>query len=502
MVFQYLIINFYRPRVQKTQKSSVFYSVVSSVLVILCCAETLYAILIANFSPYLSNYSHYGWSESFEKTIDELEKSYILRDWKQIDFDSLRSELIPRVEKAEKDNDVEEFELALYELKFYLNDGHVWVSGSDYSALNNVEMSFCGNDYGFSMFRDNTGKILAVLTEESSEAEKYGIHDGIQITKWNCETVDEAAAKVRCFDTEYNFSYVENEEIFQPVFLAGKGGDTVNVSFIDDNGDEKTVSLNKTGNYNSRLRKAIRKIYGYEIITSENLFTCMLNEKCGYLRVSNEALYGSDIKEILAMMNGEYPEFREEMENKIQKLEDQGMDRMIIDIRNNTGGYDVLSRTIASLFVEKPVVDECGYYKNGKYGLRDKPTLLGAAKWKDIPVVVLVNGETCSSGDCLAYWLSQGENVQLFGNTYTWGNAQSIGGVIILSDDLFEFRYPIFPSLSIDYEPIVDPKSDRKSRIKLDFQITYDKEEVIRLFSDSAEDDVLNQALDYIMKEN
>ena len=106
MVFQYLILNFYRPRVQKTQKSSVFYSVVSSVLVILCCAETLYAILIANFSPYLSNYSHYGWSESFEKTIDELEKSYILRDWKQIDFDSLRSELIPRVEKAEKDNDV------------------------------------------------------------------------------------------------------------------------------------------------------------------------------------------------------------------------------------------------------------------------------------------------------------------------------------------------------------------------------------------------------------
>ena len=90
----------------------------------------------------------------------------------------------------------------------------------------------------------------------------------------------------------------------------------------------------------------------------------------------------------------------------------------------------------------------------------------------------------------------------MFGNTYTWGNAQSIGGVIILSDDLFEFRYPIFPSLSIDYEPIVDPKSDRKSRIKLDFQITYDKEEVIRLFSDSAEDDVLNQALDYIMKEN
>ena len=150
------------------------------------------------------------------------------------------------------------------------------------------------------------------------------------------------------------------------------------------------------------------------------------------------------------------------------------------------------------MFVEKPVASECAYYKNGEFEFLGNSEILGEARWDDIPVAVIVNGETCSAGDCFAYWLSQGENVKLFGNTHTWGNAQTIGGVCILSDGLFELRYPIYPSLSAEGEPIADPKSDRKARIKLDYKITYDKEGVLKLFSDSKEDDILNQVIEYM----
>lgn len=479
------------------RKSYVIYTVLLSVVSLVCIAESLIVIILIDYSPHLVNLSNESWSSAFEKTIDELESTYVSRNWKQIDFDRLRSELIPKVKKAEQNNDKAQFALALYELKYELYDGHIWVRISDPKVSLEVAELLSGNDYGFVMFKDNAGEYVAVLADEESESSQKGIHNGTVITKWDNIPVERAASQVKCLDSFYTFAYIENEEIFKPVFLSGTGGDEISVTFIDDNGNEKQVTLHKQSRSNTRIHNAISKVYASNY-NNTNYYTCMLNESCGYLRINSESFYRNDFNEYLSALTGDYPLLREDIEAKIEELENKGMDRLIIDLRNNRGGYTHISQNIASLFVDIPMTPDNARLNGDKIEAFEKPRVIGNGRWSNIPIAVIVNGETCSAGDCLAYWLSEGKNTYMVGNTYQWGCAQGTGGTCILPDSLIIFDYPIFPSPTNNGELIAEPKSDRKARVALDYMITYDKKGVLELFSDSTEDYVLNKTIEYI----
>ena len=84
----------------------------------------------------------------------------------------------------------------------------------------------------------------------------------------------------------------------------------------------------------------------------------------------------------------------------------------------------------------------------------------GICKWDDIPIVVLVNGQTVSAGELLTNYLKGSKNVTIMGNTTTWGAAQGTGGSTVLTDSKYEFRFPITPEIGPDHLPIVDVKAD------------------------------------------
>ena len=465
----------------------------------LLCGSVFLVTMVSDDIMNLGDYSKYGWTESVSKTIDQLEESYVTRYWKDIDFEAMREKYLPLVEKAEKENDEAAILELLYELKYDLYDGHVWVIPYDIEGESGVIRNFYGNDFGLSLFRDNVGEVLAVLVEPGSEAEKTGIHNGTVVTRWNGVAIDDAAAEVKCIDPDNTFVYVENEDIFRPAFLAGHGEEKVEISFIADDGTEKTVQLSSIGSYSKRLKNLIETVYSKNIFSSENYYTCMLDQECGYLRVQNEDYENNDyLHFIYSELSGKNPKLYKEIRDKIQDLEDKGMKRLIIDLRNNSGGYSNISSCIASLFVDVEIVPAETYLINEKFGLFRRSFEFGEALWSDIPITVIVNGETCSAGDVLAYWLSRGDNTALIGNTYQWGSSQATGGRCILTDGKIEFYYPIYPALTENNEPIAEPKSDRKSVVNLDYHITYSKEEVVELFSDSEGDHILEAALEYV----
>lgn len=475
------------------------YTVLAYILCSISCLSVFVFTLIADSLLCLGDYSKYGWTESFSRTIDQLETTYITRYWKDIDFDAMREKYLPRIEKAEQENNEEEILLSLCELNYDLYDGHVWLTVHDMDSYSDAVRDIAGNDYGLSMFRDSDGEILAVLVKPESEAEQKGIKNGTVITAWAGEPVDEAASKVKCLDFNYIYSYIENEEIFQPVYLAGHGGETVEVSFIAEDGEEKTVTLSRLGSYNGRLNDALSRIFIADHGIGDNLSTCMLDGETGYLRVKDEEFVSvDDLPSIISQLTYRNDDAYNSLREKIEDLKDQGMKRMVIDIRNNSGGYGWLSQMIASMFVDMEMTPESAYLKGKEFRSLQKPRKFGEAAYSDIPVAVLVNVSTCSAGDVLAYYLSKGNNTVLIGNTYPWGCAQGIGGRCLLTGDKVELWYPAFPDIDENNEPIADAKSDRKAVTKLDYQVTYSKEEVLELFGDSDRDKVLEYALEYL----
>ncbi|MCR5511749.1 MAG: hypothetical protein K6F54_12525 [Lachnospiraceae bacterium] len=213
--------------------------IVTSVVILLLSIIVIWAVYLR---PNVDNYSALGWTDSFEKTIDHLEKEYILNEWKEIDYDRIRGELIPKVREAELNNDEISYVAALYELKYEFHDGHVTIRG-DMAGRNAAIARMAGNDYGFSMFRAKTGEVVAILVDEGSQAYENGIRNGTVITMWDDVPIDEACAGVKCIDREHPFQTAENIYIGQPVFLAGQGGDKLNVTFIGDDNEERSPAI-------------------------------------------------------------------------------------------------------------------------------------------------------------------------------------------------------------------------------------------------------------------
>jgi C-terminal processing protease CtpA/Prc len=154
---------------------------------------------------------------------------------------------------------------------------------------------------------------------------------------------------------------------------------------------------------------------------------------------------------------------------------------------------------VVSLFLEHEINLYTSPYTEKENGIRVPMTIKGDGRWKDLPVVVLVNEGCVSSGDHLANGLAACPNVTLMGMTNACGSAQSIGGVCILPDSKIEFHYPIYLDTTKDGKPYIDAKKDRKGSLVLDEVIDLNEKAIDEIF-EKGKDYELQYAIDYISK--
>ncbi len=467
-------------------------AIVSGFLVMAFSFGTILAVMVSGDMKFY-NYTRMDWAESLDNAITTLDKQYVLRDHKQLDFEAIRSELVPRAEKAQAGNDKAEYLNILYDLCYELHDGHVRVACSDMDAYSEAISRRAGNDYGLSMVRLENGEFIAVCVDERSEAFKSGIENGTVITEWDGVPVEEAAETVKCYMPRMAFSSIENERFMQPIFLAGRGGESVEATFIDKQGSEKTVRLEKRGSYSGRLTAAASPFMRKG--THDNFHAEMLNDNCGYLSIIVER--NDDIKDFIAFAKGEYPEIRDKVRKQLKDLEAQGMDRMIVDIRGNDGGMEDIANAVVSLFTDEEFYVNAGRLADKKVRSTHKVKVGCSGEFKELPVVVLVNLDCASSGDVLAYRFAKCPNVQMMGMTSTWNCAQAVAGNIKLTDSEFDISFASILTLGDNDEIIIDAGPDRHSSIALDVKIPLEKDYVLSLYN-SEEDVELQYALDYI----
>ena len=448
------------------------------------------AFFLMCFCNHFCNFSHMSYSGSMAALIDELEKNYVLRDYKEIDFDALRQEYIPMAAEAEKNGDEVAFVAAVNNLCYEFHDIHISIGIPDVELQNKYSAAMSGMNYGFTMVRLDDGKVIAIHTYEESDAFKKGICDGCEITGWDGEEINEAISKVRCpaSGAFCAMPFSENEDFFKPIYLSGIGGETVRVKFIDSYGNEKEVTVKNEGSNEMRLLHSLGPFMDIGMVdvsdeeSEEFAETVMLDDHCGYLRITSE--HFNEFTDYPADINDDYPQLRKYLISKIEKLRSQGMDRLIFDIRGNEGGYQVVSDEIISLFSKEELVTYKGFY-NGQNFIKYTDQVYktsGDGRYADIPVVILVNAGCASGGDIIAYRLSSCPNVTLMGITTTAGSAQTTGGECMLSNSIVKVYYPITASLDEEGKVLIDSGKDRTSSIKLDVKIPLDYETVYHLF--------------------
>lgn len=430
--------------------------------------------------------------KDFEEGFSCIKEHYVLSDYKGIAWDNLYEKYLPKFQQAEAAHD----EVANYKawnafcMEFY--DGHVRFSpaGNEEQLTEEAGKQLAGNDYGMAMVTLDSGETVAVMVEEESAVSKAGIHNGTVITSWDGQAIEKIKEQV---STEWMpFPDKENEDFYRSVAAAGIGGDTVDITYLDDYGKEQTVTVERIGNYYGRLKRSIERLLN-QPVTEANLSWKKIDDRTACITINN-MIYDS-----WATETGNYSELQQLFREKLDGMKQQGITNLILDLRNNPGGSGQMSMAIASLFAsgEQFWASDGTYNEKSKaYEVVNSYSINGENLWEDGKIVILVNASTNSAADHLAYGMRKMENVTVMGLTKTCGSAQALQGIVLESGELM-FSGSIL--LDEEEEVWIDSDISHVTKTGIDVKVPMTEDAVEAIFGQNR-DYVLEYAVEYMEK--
>ncbi len=225
-----------------------------------------------------------------------------------------------------------------------VGDRYTYYMTKDYleSYLQNTGGHFEG--IGVTVYQTEEGEVIVYSVMDGYPAQKAGMEQGDIITKINGKDIsglslDEVAGQMR-----------------------GEIGSTVEVEvYHPADGQNKTFVIMR------------------EDVIMKSIEFRMLDDEKGYIQISG-------------FKENTYDQFMEAMET----LQEQGMKGLVLDLRNNPGG---LVRSVY-LIGEQLLPQGVMVYTEDKEGKREE--LICDDKYIDIPMVVLVNGNSASASEIFA----------------------------------------------------------------------------------------------------
>lgn len=254
----------------------------------------------------------------------------------------------------------------------YLDDPYA--TYFDGTSSTNFNQTLEGNYEGVGIevtLDNNKVKITKVFAD--TPAKKAGIKVGDYITKVNGESVEGKSLS----DVVSLIKTAKNKE--------------VEITITRDN-QEKTMKVTRT---------TVDMPYTSSKVYEEN------GKKIGYLKIE---MFSNNITK--------------QVKKELESLKKKNIDKLVIDVRDNPGGYLTQVTEILSLFMTKKDVIYQLQTKNNKekvYGTSSKATY-------SYPVVVLINENSASASEILASAFKETYNAEIVGvNSYGKGTVQKTG---------------------------------------------------------------------------
>lgn len=466
---------------------------IACVIAVLCITAAVPACI---FSP---TYRAVDYVEDFETGFHSMKQHYVLAQHKDVDWDSLYDEYLPMFEEANRNRDEVANYITWMRFTAEFHDGHVGFGPTEVTIHDEALELLCGNDYGLSLMQLTDGRFVAVNVEPDSALTHAGIANGTIVTSWDGMSIMEAAEKSDAFGVILSHADLDNELFYKPLYAAGVGGDTVEVSYIADDGSEKSIVLEKTGSYFKRFESTLNILN--KGVDAGNLQWAQVSEDTACLRIKSMM---STTKEEAA---GTYELMKIGIREKLAEYEALGCDKLVIDLRENGGGSGLMVKAIAELFA--PVgehyyctdalwdADKGSYATDAETGAYIKGkdnNYIGEDIWKGKPIVLLVNAHSASAADHLTEVMSEFDNVTVMGFTEPNGSAQGVNGEYLQTGAL------VFSSallLDENGDIFIDAGIDRESKNDIDIRIPFDSNAVEAIFINE-DDYVLNYALDHM----
>lgn len=419
-----------------------------------------------DLDPRIYNLSRLNWMEAFDSLNQIMANRYAYTSWKAIDWEQKYAEAAPKIQQAVAGLDTVLLTATLLEFLYSIPDGHVHLSGN----LSAFERERLSGTFGLNMIPLTDGKIVANIVPEGFSAYEAGIRCGDEIISWNKQPVNEIPElEVYNYFGNFvtNYATTEGRLLSRYQMLSrAKPGTTAVVTYVSDATKEpQTVSLTALDDDKQLQSEA----YFLSIPMpdfSDVIAYDTLTDQIGYLSILWEAAEAFTLEEI------RQSEAYLEVQSAINWFKLLEIEKLIIDLRFNMGGNDVLGSAITGFFYEEPAFyehitwDEAGGFELF-YTILTQPE----QPYFDGDVVVMVSPNCISTGEGIPMMLQRLPNAQVVSFWGTNGSFGMAGETVIFSDSLFGIQYPFARSLD-EYEQIqLDSNAEMEGGVQPDFRV-------------------------------
>ncbi|MBQ8148130.1 MAG: hypothetical protein IJ040_05000 [Lachnospiraceae bacterium] len=439
----------------------------------------------------IDSYRKAHYVAEFEEGFACMKEYYTLSEHKNIHWDELYEEYLPLFQEAEKEQDAVANSIAWMQFCNEFYDAHVGYAPREAEDMQEaITERVVGNDYGLATVQLDSGEFVAVLVEPGSQAELAGIRTGTVIVEWNGKKPDDWLDT--CRERMHQSTIcgnVDNQEFYVGCYLAGIGEEQVQVAFLDESGNQKTVILDAMDSYAERFEDVAALLTYKEpraniSVTAINDDIIVLNTNM--MEFSSETSASSDYGSLQASLREQLIPYR-----------DAGATKLIIDLRNNGGGSTKMAQAIVALVAEGEIfwaADGAYNEATGEHEILNTYSISGENLWEDGEIVVLTNSNCGSAANHCLDALQELDNVTVIGLTQPAGMAQGVTSVRL------EYGMLAFSGTCVVDENAdiwIDSDESGKARLQVDEQIPFDEKAVEAIFL-RGEDYVMNYAIEYM----
>ena len=288
---------------------------------------------------------------------------------------------------------------------------------------------------GFELAFSPPNNYFVARIDSQSEAWDKGIRQGFQIIGWNGKHIRDA---IDSYPLAWGFNPSTDElrKVLSCHWVCrGKAGTTAEIFFINEQENNKGVRLSFTEETESDFPSYIR--IPTKTLDKKHEFR-LISEGIGYLRMDH-------------FIPSSISFFRNEVVDKLA-----GLNGLIIDLRENSGGYDGVAVQIAGHFItETRLYEESFILNKGEYNIFGSHLAEPAEAAFTKNIILLTGPMTMGVAEGFANILKDEEHIRTLGSWNTAGSFSLPGGQIKLGKGI-KLNYPVGGGLDENHNIILE----------------------------------------------
>jgi carboxyl-terminal processing protease len=294
-----------------------------------------------------------GFIAAYDSMHQRVSVWYAFGEWKAVDWNMMNNRIRPKIVNAGLASDTNAFYLALKKYVASIPDGHVSIRGAGWDGHKDfARYQQIGGSYGFALTGLDDGRVVVRLVNPGSPSALAGVTFGAELLEVNDHPVNAVLDTISVFWAEANPATLESKRLNQFRFIGrAPVGKTMKVKFLNrGNSIPVTATLNAVDdNYATFDQTSLLPIDPGPTIS----YSILQPSGYGYIKLTSEP---SDS----AAMAQAYTGFRQALNSFITV----GARGMILDMRINTGGEDLLSAALAGFFTRDTTLYEYRSFYN------------------------------------------------------------------------------------------------------------------------------------------